>query len=110
MPLSYRLIRPILFRLNPEWAHHLTLNGIRVAHSAELSILYAHPLVRDPVELGDRDVVVALKVIGEANLVARLGRIRVKRQTGTELVQRGKRVSLREMGGAQGIMGFRRGL
>ena len=51
MPLSYRLIRPILFRLNPEWAHHLTLNGIRMAHSAGLSILYAHPLVRDPVEL-----------------------------------------------------------
>nr|WP_174514715.1 quinone-dependent dihydroorotate dehydrogenase [Thiomonas bhubaneswarensis] len=51
MPISYRLIRPILFRLNPEWAHQLTLNGIRLAHSAGLSILYAHPMVRDPVEL-----------------------------------------------------------
>ena len=51
MPLSYRLIRPILFRLNPEWAHHVTLNGIRMAHSAGLSILYAHPPVHDPVEL-----------------------------------------------------------
>jgi len=51
MPLSYPLIRPILFRLNPEWAHHLTLSGIRLAHSAGLSILYAHAPVNDPVEL-----------------------------------------------------------
>lgn len=51
MPLSYPLIRPILFRLNPEWAHHLTLRGIRLAHSAGLSILYAHAAVNDPVEL-----------------------------------------------------------
>lgn len=51
MPLSYPLIRPILFRLNPEWAHHLALSGIRLAHSAGLSILYAHAPVHDPVEL-----------------------------------------------------------
>lgn len=51
MPLPYSLIRPILFRLNPEWAHRLTLHGIRLAHSAGLSILYAHAPVSDPVEL-----------------------------------------------------------
>lgn len=51
MPLPYSLIRPILFRLDPEWAHLLTLRGIRLAHSAGLSILYAHPPVVDPVEL-----------------------------------------------------------
>jgi dihydroorotate dehydrogenase len=51
MPLPYSLIRPILFRINPEWAHHLTLRGIRLAHSAGLSILYAHAPVSDPVEL-----------------------------------------------------------
>jgi dihydroorotate dehydrogenase len=51
MPLPYSLIRPLLFRLNPEWAHHLTLSGIRLAHSAGLSILYAHAQVHDPVDL-----------------------------------------------------------
>jgi len=51
MPVSYALIRPILFRLNPEWAHQLTLRGIRLAHSAGLSLLYASPPVHDPVEL-----------------------------------------------------------
>ena len=51
MPLPYSLIRPLLFRLNPEWAHHLTLSGIRLAHSAGLSILYAHAQVNDPVDL-----------------------------------------------------------
>ncbi|MBN2692141.1 MAG: quinone-dependent dihydroorotate dehydrogenase, partial [Burkholderiaceae bacterium] len=51
MPLPYSLIRPLLFRLDPEWAHHLTLSGIRLAHSAGLSILYAHAQVNDPVDL-----------------------------------------------------------
>ena len=51
MPLPYSLLRPLLFRLTPEWAHHLTLGGLRLAHGAGLSILYAPPAVHDPVQL-----------------------------------------------------------
>lgn len=51
MPLSYDLVRPLLFSLQPEWAHRITLTGLRLAHNAGLSILYAYPTVHDPVHL-----------------------------------------------------------
>ncbi len=51
MPLPYSLVRPLLFRLEPEVAHRLTLQGLRLAHTAGLSLLYASAPVRDPVQL-----------------------------------------------------------
>ncbi|HYR05099.1 MAG TPA: quinone-dependent dihydroorotate dehydrogenase [Gallionella sp.] len=37
----YSLLRPLLFRLDPETAHHLTLGGLRTAHALGLSSLIA---------------------------------------------------------------------
>ncbi len=37
----YSLLRPLLFRLDPETTHHLTLGGLRAAHSLGLSSLMA---------------------------------------------------------------------
>ena len=51
MPLPYSLLRPLLFQLDPERAHHLTLRALRLTHAAGLSILYAQAPVHDPVEL-----------------------------------------------------------
>lgn len=51
MPLPYPLIRPLLFRLDPEHAHRLTLTSVRLAHSAGLSSMYASRPVSDPVDL-----------------------------------------------------------
>lgn len=51
MPLPYALIRPLLFRLDPEVAHHLSLRALRTTHQCGLSLLLAQPRVIDPVRL-----------------------------------------------------------
>ena len=49
--MFYRLARAILFNLDAEKSHHLTLNSLRTAHALGLSGLIAGPQVDDPVEL-----------------------------------------------------------
>lgn len=39
----YSLIRPLLFRLEPETAHHVTLNALRIGHLLGLSALFPKP-------------------------------------------------------------------
>ena len=51
MPIPYAAVRPLLFRLDPEMAHHLTLRALRVIHDAGLSLLFAQARVHDPVQL-----------------------------------------------------------
>ncbi len=51
MPLPYALIRPLLFSLDPETAHGLTLRGLRLLHQTGLSRLYARERIHDPVRL-----------------------------------------------------------
>lgn len=45
----YTLIRPLLFRLDPETAHHLTLTSLQVAYRLGLSRLIAAPARAKPV-------------------------------------------------------------
>ena len=51
MPLPYGLLRPILFSLDAEAAHDITLTGLRLLHQTGLALLYAHARVHDPVQL-----------------------------------------------------------
>ncbi len=51
MPLPYALIRPLLFSLDPEVVHGVTLRTLRLLHQAGLSRLYAQARVEDPVQL-----------------------------------------------------------
>jgi dihydroorotate dehydrogenase len=44
----YNLLRPALFRLDPETAHHLTLSGLRAAHRLGLLPLAARRPAGDP--------------------------------------------------------------
>ena len=44
----YSMLRPALFQLNPETAHHLTLGGLRTAHVLGLSGLLAKRPADDP--------------------------------------------------------------
>ena len=44
----YSLLRPLLFRLDPETAHHLTLGGLKAAHSFGLGSLIAKRPPDDP--------------------------------------------------------------
>ncbi len=44
----YSLLRPILFRLDPETAHNLTLSGLKAAHALGLSGLVARRPSDDP--------------------------------------------------------------
>jgi len=44
----YSLLRPLLFRLDPETAHHLTLNGLKTAYALGLSGLIAKRPTDDP--------------------------------------------------------------
>ncbi len=44
----YNLLRPALFRLAPETAHHLTLNGLNIAHALGLSALLTPPPAGNP--------------------------------------------------------------
>lgn len=45
----YTLLRPLLFRLDAETAHHLTLTSLQAAHRLHLSRLIASPLTGKPV-------------------------------------------------------------
>ena len=45
----YSLLRPLLFSLDAEKAHHLTLESLKLAHSVGLLSLYAGKPVDDPV-------------------------------------------------------------
>jgi dihydroorotate dehydrogenase len=45
----YTLLRPLLFRLDAETAHHLTLTSLQAAHRLHLSRLIAPPLTGKPV-------------------------------------------------------------
>ncbi|MFA6971534.1 MAG: quinone-dependent dihydroorotate dehydrogenase [Gallionella sp.] len=44
----YSLLRPALFQLDPETAHHLTLNGLKAAYSLGLSGLLRPSVADDP--------------------------------------------------------------
>jgi len=44
----YSLLRPLLFRLDPEAAHHLTLGGLKAAHALGLNSLVARRPPDDP--------------------------------------------------------------
>ncbi len=46
--MIYSLIRPLLFRLDAERAHHLTLNALQAAHRLELTRLLAKPCAANP--------------------------------------------------------------
>ncbi len=47
--VPYRLVRPFLFRMDPEAAHDLTLNAVARTQGTVLEKLYAQPRVQDPV-------------------------------------------------------------
>jgi dihydroorotate dehydrogenase len=51
MPIPYAAARPLLFALEPEVAHALTLRTVRLLHAAGLSLLLAPARVHDPVQL-----------------------------------------------------------
>ena len=52
MPLvPYGLVRPFLFRMDPEAAHDLTLQAVARTQGTALEKLYAQPQVQDPVTL-----------------------------------------------------------
>ncbi len=47
--MSYRLVKPLLFSLNPELAHHLTISGLAAAGNSRAPMPFKN--VDDPVEL-----------------------------------------------------------
>lgn len=47
----YSLLRSILFQLDAERSHHLSLNSLNLANKLKLSGLLAKPMVDDPVEV-----------------------------------------------------------
>ncbi len=49
--VPYGLVRPFLFRMDPEAAHDLTLNAVARTQGTVLEKLYAQPQVHDPVTL-----------------------------------------------------------
>ena len=52
MPDAYALARSLLFRLDPETAHHLSMSGLRLAErSGVLPVLFPQPECIAPVEL-----------------------------------------------------------
>ena len=52
MPLApYGLIRPLLFRMDPEAAHDLTMNALARTQGTLLQRMYAQPQVSDPITL-----------------------------------------------------------
>ena len=51
MPLPYPALRCLLFRLDPELAHDLSLRALRITQQCGLSLLLAEPRVIDPVRL-----------------------------------------------------------
>ena len=51
MPIPYAVARPLLFALEPETAHALSLRALRLLHGCGLSLLAAPGRVHDPVQL-----------------------------------------------------------
>ena len=51
MPIPYSVVRPLLFALEPETAHALSLRALRLLHGCGLSLLAAPARVHDPVQL-----------------------------------------------------------
>ncbi len=51
MPIPYAVVRPLLFALEPETAHTLSLRALRLLHGCGLSLLSAPVRVHDPVQL-----------------------------------------------------------
>ncbi len=51
MPIPYAVARPLLFALEPETAHALSLRALRLLHGCGLSLLAAPARVHDPVQL-----------------------------------------------------------
>ena len=49
--LPYKLVRPLLFCLDPEVAHHLTIDLIKRAQRTPLKNAWAQPFVHDPISL-----------------------------------------------------------
>ena len=49
--VPYGLVRPFLFRMDPEAAHDLTLKAVARTQGTALAKLYAQPQVQDPVTL-----------------------------------------------------------
>ncbi|MDH4478697.1 MAG: quinone-dependent dihydroorotate dehydrogenase [Rhodoferax sp.] len=49
--VPYGLVRPFLFRMDPEAAHDLTLNAVARTQGTALQKLYAQPQISDPVTL-----------------------------------------------------------
>jgi len=49
--VPYGLVRPFLFRMDPEAAHDLTLNAVARTQGTALEKLYAQPQVQDPITL-----------------------------------------------------------
>ena len=47
----YSLIRPLLFRLEPETAHRVTLNALRIGHRLGLSALFQKPAANRPLRV-----------------------------------------------------------
>ncbi len=117
MPLPYALIRSLLFRLDPEVAHQLSLRTLRGVHQCGLSLLLAEPRVIDPVRLLGLDfpnrvgLAAGLDKNGEAiDALAALGFGFVEVGTVTPLPQGGNpRPRLFRLGSARALinrMGF----
>ena len=49
--IPYALARPILFKMDPEHAHELTLEALARTQNTVLDRLYRQPFVSDPVTL-----------------------------------------------------------
>ncbi|MCK5881282.1 MAG: quinone-dependent dihydroorotate dehydrogenase [Sinobacterium sp.] len=47
----YSLLRPLLFKLDPETAHNISLKGLDIANSLNLSALFAPKLQHTPVDI-----------------------------------------------------------
>ncbi len=78
-PLLYRLAKSLLFRLNPETAHELTLSGLRMAERLHLTSLLASPRIQDSVTVMGltfpNRVGLAAGMDKEANTVEALGHL-----------------------------------
>ena len=47
--IPYALVRPFLFKMDPEEAHELTLDGLSRTQNTPLDRLYRQPFVSNPV-------------------------------------------------------------
>jgi dihydroorotate dehydrogenase len=49
--VPYHLIKPFLFQLDAERAHHLTLSGLALTQNTPLRCVYSQKRIQDPIEL-----------------------------------------------------------